>query len=128
MVRRIKSLRWFNDFPDAPIDLFGHLFRGVAKKAAGVCQFDLAGCFRAYVLELELADQHCQGGVAVCACFDGSFSAGFVPAVAEHLLAYPKAGCVRDQHRCSYAAEGPSFLQIIDKGAQPGLHIFILQP
>jgi hypothetical protein len=50
------SLCRFYDLTYSSIYLFGHLFRGVAKQAACVCQLYLTGRFWAYVFELELAD------------------------------------------------------------------------
>lgn len=78
----------FHDLTHAPVNLLGHLFGGMAKQAAGVRKFYLAGGFRPDVLELELADQFGQGRVAVGAGFDSGFLASFIPAVAQHLLAH----------------------------------------
>lgn len=38
-----------------------------------MCQFDLAGGFRAYVLELKLADKYSEGRVSVGPSLDGRF-------------------------------------------------------
>ena len=50
---------WLDYLTYSTIHLLGHLFGTVAKQAAGVCQFDFAGCLRSDVFELELADQNC---------------------------------------------------------------------
>lgn len=102
--------RGFYNLAHTSIDSFGHLFGGVSKQPASVCQLNLAGRFGANVLELKLADQHCQCRVAVGAGLDGRFLAGFISAIAQHLLAHPMAGCVGDQPRCFNAVEGPAFL------------------
>lgn len=101
--------RGLYDLTHAPIDPLGHLFGAVAEQAAGMCKLDLASGLWADVLELELADQHGQCRVTVGAGFDGCFFAGFIPAVAQHLLAHSQAGCVGDQRRCFNTVQGPAF-------------------
>ncbi|SEF05260.1 hypothetical protein SAMN04490198_4764 [Pseudomonas palleroniana] len=89
---------WTHYLTNTLIDFLCYFFGGVSKQPASVRQLNLAGCFRANVLELKLANQHCQKRASVSGGFNRGLLAGMVPTIAQHLLAHPKAGCVGDRN------------------------------
>lgn len=60
---------------------------------------DFATRLRADVSELKLPDGDSQFGVTVGRSFDRSPISGFVPAIAQHVVAHAQASLVGDQDR-----------------------------